>query len=100
MGPLDKKRQDCINELIQTEKAYIYDMNIVHEVFELPLLDSHVVERSDVEGIFVNWREIIQCNKNFLADLLERTNSGSDVIGDIICLHVRKTIVSVVQNIF
>ncbi|KAK9738832.1 PH domain [Popillia japonica] len=90
MGPLDKKRQDCINELIQTEKAYIYDMNIVHEVFELPLLDSHVVERSDVEGIFVNWREIIQCNKNFLADLLERTNSGSDVIGDIICLHLPK----------
>ncbi|KAI4469626.1 eh domain [Holotrichia oblita] len=90
MGPLDKKRQDCINELIQTEKAYIYDMNIVHEVFELPLLDSHVVEKSDVEGIFVNWREIIQCNKNFLADLLERTNTGSDVIGDIICLHLPK----------
>ncbi|GJQ83722.1 putative Eps15 homology domain protein [Trypoxylus dichotomus] len=90
MGPTDKKRQDCINELIQTEKAYIDDMKVVYEVFELPLLESHVVEKNDVEGIFVNWREILLCNKNFLDDLLERTNSGSDVVGDIICAHLPK----------
>lgn len=89
MGRLDKKRQDCINELIQTEKAYIDDMRVVHEVFELPLLESQVIDEKDVKGIFVNWRDIIQCNRGFYEDLLERTNSGSEIIGDIICTHVR-----------
>lgn len=81
-------RQDCINELIQTEKAYIEDMEVVHRVFEKPLSESRVITQQDLEEIFVNWRDILQCNKNFLADLYSRRDSGSDIIGDIICMHV------------
>lgn len=81
-------RQDCINELIQTEKAYIEDMEVVHRIFEKPLSESRVVTQQDLEGIFVNWRDILQCNKNFLADLCQRRDSASDIVGDIICMHV------------
>lgn len=84
----DKMRLDCINELIQTERTYIDDMTVVHKVFEKPLSESRVVTQNEIEGIFVNWREILQCNKNFLADLLTRRDTGSDIIGDIICAHV------------
>lgn len=82
-------RQECINELIQTEKAYIEDMSIVHKVFEMPMRESRVVNNTDVDRIFVNWQELIDCNKQFLRDILHRTDSGSDIIGDVISNHVR-----------
>lgn len=85
----EKMRQDCVNELIQTEKAYIEDMSIVHKVFEVPLMESRVVSKQDVEKIFVNWSKLVETNQAFLKDLLQRTSNGSDIIGDIICKHVR-----------
>lgn len=88
LGVQDKMRLESINELIQTEKAYIEDMIIVNRVFEKPLRESRVVPEKDVEEIFVNWEHILKCNKAFLSDLLDRQNSGTDIYGDIICSHV------------
>ena len=85
---IDKKRRDCINELIRTEGAYIEDMRIVHDIFEKPLENSGVIDKKHLDIIFVNWEDILLCNKNFLEDLLQRVNSGNDIIGDVIYNHV------------
>ncbi|XP_022910047.2 intersectin-1 isoform X2 [Onthophagus taurus] len=90
ISPTDKKRQDCINELIQTEEAYIADMKVVHNVFEIPLTRSGIIDKNDIKAIFVNWQDILQCNKNFLEDLQQRRRSGSEIIGDVICAHLPK----------
>ncbi|XP_066254448.1 intersectin-1 isoform X2 [Euwallacea similis] len=84
----DKKRQGAINELIQTEKAYVQDMSIVHEVFEVPLRKSKVISSSEIDEIFVNWQEILQCNKSFLNQLSKAYEKKADTIGDIICQHL------------
>ncbi|KAJ8949979.1 hypothetical protein NQ318_002388 [Aromia moschata] len=84
----DKKRKECINEFIQTEKAYVYDMSVVHEVFETPLRNSKLISSKEIDDIFVNWQDILQCNKNFMADLLNAYDSGSDTVGNIICQHL------------
>ncbi|KAJ8922264.1 hypothetical protein NQ315_004202 [Exocentrus adspersus] len=84
----DKRRQECVNEFIQTEKAYVHDMSVVHEVFEIPLRKSKLIPARDIDNIFVNWQDILQCNKNFLTDLLNNCNAGSDTIGHIICKHL------------
>ncbi|CAH1178984.1 unnamed protein product [Phaedon cochleariae] len=84
----DKKRHETINEFIDTEKTYVNDMSIVHEVFELPLRKSKLISPKEIDDIFVNWRDIIQCNKIFLKDLLNANNSGRDMVGDIICKHL------------
>lgn len=81
-------RLETINEFIKTEKAYIEDMTIVNRIFEKPLRESKIIAEKDVEGIFVNWESILECNKAFLNDLLDRQSSGSDIYGDIICAHV------------
>lgn len=88
LTPQDKMRMESINEFIKTEKAYIEDMTIVNRIFEKPLRASKVLSEKDVEGIFVNWETILECNKAFLNDLLDRQSSGSDTYGDIICAHV------------
>nr|XP_012216614.1 PREDICTED: intersectin-1 isoform X3 [Linepithema humile] len=91
-NPMEKKRQEHIKELIMTEKAYIEDMRLVHEVFEKPLIESLVLSVDEVEKIFINWRDIIACNDNFLRTLrIRRDNSYGGVvrmIGDILCENI------------
>uniref|UniRef100_A0A8D9BKH2 Intersectin-2 n=2 Tax=Cacopsylla melanoneura TaxID=428564 RepID=A0A8D9BKH2_9HEMI len=88
----DKKRQQCIAELIDTEQAYIEDMSIVHEVFEKPLRESKILTKEEQGQIFVNWKEIIQCNHMFLRALRVRRDMSCQgdirMIGDILCEHL------------
>ncbi|RZC40579.1 RhoGEF and/or C2 domain containing protein [Asbolus verrucosus] len=84
----NKKRHESIREFIQTEKVYVDDMSIVHEVFEIPLKKSGVINREEVEKIFVNWQSILQCNRGFLTDLNDWTGSGSDILGPVISKHL------------
>lgn len=85
---LDQKRQESIKEFIQTERTYVKDMSIVHEVFEIPLRESKLICAKDIDDIFLNWQDIIQCNKNFLRELMRSYDNGQDMIGDVICRHV------------
>ncbi|XP_051159795.1 intersectin-1 isoform X3 [Leptopilina boulardi] len=92
LEPTERKRQEYIKELIATEQAYIEDMRLVHEVFEKPLLGSLVLTVDEVDRIFVNWRDIIACNDNFLRTLrIRRDNSDGGIvrmIGDILCENI------------
>ena len=45
---------------------YIFEIIFVIQVFERPLLESLVLSVNEVDKIFVNWRDIIACNDNFL----------------------------------
>lgn len=65
-------------------------MSIVREVFEIPLRLSKLIPSKDIDEIFVNWQDIIQCNKNFLRELIRSYDAGRDMVGDIICRHVSK----------
>ncbi|KAL0103076.1 hypothetical protein PUN28_018401 [Cardiocondyla obscurior] len=91
-NPMERKRQEHIKELIVTEQAYIEDMRLVHEVFEKPLLESLVLSVVEIERIFINWRDIIACNDNFLRTLrIRRDNSYNGIvrmIGDILCENI------------
>lgn len=63
-------------------------MNIVHRVFEQPLREKRAISKEEIQAIFVNWKEIIECNRKFLGDLLDRRDNCSQNIGDVICNHV------------
>ncbi|KAK7791370.1 hypothetical protein R5R35_007909 [Gryllus longicercus] len=89
LDPTERTRQEYISELINTEEVYIQDMALVHEVFEKPLLEGQVLSEKQVNKIFVNWRDIIECNHMFLRALRVRRDmsSGGEIrmIGDILC---------------
>lgn len=64
-------------------------MSAVHEVFEQPLRRSRIVSDSELDIIFVNWQDILQCNRNFLTSLEGVVyQRKADTIGDVICQHV------------
>ncbi|XP_063218277.1 intersectin-1 isoform X2 [Bacillus rossius redtenbacheri] len=89
MTDTEKRRQECVRELIATEQAYIADMIVVNEVFEKPLLESKILSVEDVQKLFVNWKEIIVCNHMFLRALRIRRDMSANgvirMIGDILC---------------
>lgn len=73
-------------------------MSVVHDVFEKPLRQSKLVSEKDIEAIFVNWRDIIRCNSNFLNDLIDNYNESDGKVGHIICRHVSLTSNSLISD--
>ncbi|XP_076444940.1 intersectin-1-like isoform X4 [Babylonia areolata] len=86
----EKQRQNYIQELITTEETYNADMSIVLEVFRKPLMEAGVLTEQEAENIFVNWNDLIICNKKFLQALRVRKKMCGKgkvifMIGDILC---------------
>ncbi|KAG1699640.1 Intersectin-1 [Nymphon striatum] len=89
LDPIERKRQNHIHELIETEQNYMEDMSIVIKVFYEPLKQASVLTANELQTIFVNWNELIICNVKILKALRVRKkmNSGFviNMIGDILC---------------
>ncbi|XP_070190790.1 intersectin-1-like isoform X2 [Littorina saxatilis] len=86
----EKQRQNYIQELVTTEETYNDDMSIVLEAFRNPLLEAGVLTEQESDKIFVNWNDLIICNKKFLQALRVRKKMCGKgkvifMIGDILC---------------
>ncbi|XP_055086190.1 intersectin-2b [Periophthalmus magnuspinnatus] len=89
LGPQEKKRQDYIQELIQTEEKYVEDLQIVLDVFHRPMSESGRLTEAEMQKIFVNWKELLPCNNRLLKALHERRSKGGEkapipMVGDIL----------------
>ncbi|KAJ1342866.1 hypothetical protein BSLG_002525 [Batrachochytrium salamandrivorans] len=75
----DRKRSDAIYEIIHTERNYVRDLQVVVEVFMVPMEDI-----VDARLVFANIRQVLNVNQQILADF-ERYASGESVesIGEI-----------------
>ncbi|XP_057199114.1 intersectin-2b isoform X1 [Triplophysa rosa] len=83
----ERKRQGYIDELIETEEKYIEDLQLVLEVFHKPMSESGRLTEAEMNMIFVNWRELIQCNSKMLKVLKTRKKPGGEpvhMIGDVL----------------
>ncbi|XP_019746673.1 intersectin-2b isoform X1 [Hippocampus comes] len=89
LSPLEKKRQGYIHELLQTEERYVEDLQTVVEVFYKPMSESGRLNKSEMNMIFANWKELIACNTKLLKALSVRKKSGGEnmpvqKVGDIL----------------
>uniref|UniRef100_A0A673MGM3 Intersectin-2-like n=1 Tax=Sinocyclocheilus rhinocerous TaxID=307959 RepID=A0A673MGM3_9TELE len=89
MSPQERKRQGYIHELIETEEKYNEDLQLVLEVFHKPMSESGRLTEAEMSMIFVNWKELIQCNSKMLKALKTRKKTGGEnmpvhMIGDIL----------------
>ncbi|RWS14578.1 intersectin-2-like isoform X13 [Dinothrombium tinctorium] len=94
LSPRTVRRLNHIQELIATEESYVNDMEMVNHAFRTPLIESGVITRQEFDSIFLNWNEIIKCNKKFLKALksFKRKSNGnvelSGEISHILCEHL------------
>ncbi|KAL5009816.1 hypothetical protein ScPMuIL_012121 [Solemya velum] len=89
----ESKRQNHIQELIDTEETYMADMSIVLDTFCKPLVDAGTLTEEESQAIFVNWKELILCNTKLLKGIRVRKKMCGkgqvvQVIGDILCENI------------
>ncbi|KAJ8353340.1 hypothetical protein SKAU_G00209070 [Synaphobranchus kaupii] len=89
MGPQEKKRQDYIQELIESEKRHLEDLQLAQEVFYKLMSESGRLTEQELSTIFLNWNELIVSSNKLIKALQERKKkSGENVtvqmIGDVV----------------
>ncbi|KAK5582398.1 hypothetical protein RB653_003981 [Dictyostelium firmibasis] len=62
-------RIKIINELIETERDYVRDLNIVVEVFLNPIREKQLLSAKDVNALFSNIEILYSINMNVLKEL-------------------------------
>eukprot|EP00124_Ichthyophonus_hoferi_P002845 Ihof_evm6s214 gene=Ihof_evmTU6s214 len=75
MKLLDKneiQRQECIHELITSERGYVNDLNATITLFYRPLHKFRILEPKDIEFIFGDIPKLFRINTQFCEDLEER----------------------------
>jgi len=70
-GP-EKSRQEVIYEIIETEKDYVRDLEIMIDLFVKPLKDKNILEAQDISKVFNNIEVIVNVNRTMLNDLEDR----------------------------
>lgn len=91
---LEIQRQSSIRELINTEENYMADMTVVKDCFIVPLYNSGLLTHDELQAIFVNWEDLIDCSNKLLKAFSVRKRTCGDtilMIGDILITHVRQT---------
>ncbi|XP_061091351.1 intersectin-2-like [Conger conger] len=89
MGPQEKKRQDYIQELIESEERHLEDLQVALEVFHKLMSESGRLTELELSTIFLNWDELIVSSNKLIKALQERKKkSGENVpvqkIGDVL----------------
>ncbi|CAG8557077.1 1263_t:CDS:10 [Ambispora leptoticha] len=85
----ERKRQEGIYELINTEQSYLRDLQMIVEVFYGPL--QSILDAQELMTIFSNIEDILLCNTAILSDLEQRQRDEGfyvDSLGDILIKHV------------
>lgn len=70
------KRQELIFELIYTEEQYVKDLNLIVNLFLLPINQIDSVKKEEVEMIFSGIEDVIAVNDSLLKDLKSRQSES------------------------
>ena len=86
----EKKRQNLINELYQTEEAYVDNLKLVYEVFIKNIRAANMLTKQELSILFINWKDLILSNTKLLKSIRIRqgTQQQQATIGDILCENV------------
>src|SRR4051812_27883446 len=85
----ERKRQEAIYELIQTEQTYLRDLQLIIEVFYGPL--QNILSSADQKKVFSNVEDLLLCNTALLSDMEDRQRKSDcviEIIGDVFLEHV------------
>ena len=75
------KRHRIIDEIFQTEKGFLADMQVLHEIYVIPATNSSIFSASDIKLLFENVGKIIETSSEFLKVLGDGMSQPSPLIG-------------------
>uniref|UniRef100_A0A1I8IQW8 DH domain-containing protein n=1 Tax=Macrostomum lignano TaxID=282301 RepID=A0A1I8IQW8_9PLAT len=84
----EPNRQMVVNELTNSENTYYNDLLEVWNKFHEPMLESGLLTQDQLDAIFLNWTDLMNCSYSLLMALKVRKEGGTDAIGDIMLQHL------------
>ncbi|KDR82039.1 hypothetical protein GALMADRAFT_240494 [Galerina marginata CBS 339.88] len=87
--PGERKRQEAIFELINTEVAYVRDLQLIVEVFYSSMVS--LLSTKEITVVFANIEDLLLTNTAFVSSLEERQKDCRlyiDKVGDILLTHI------------
>lgn len=80
----ERKRQQVIHELLQTEQSYLRDLIVMKNLFRQSLQDADILTPDQIFGLFTNLDAIIAVNGELFESLASRREDGIvENVGDI-----------------
>ncbi|CAO3610519.1 unnamed protein product [Cunninghamella blakesleeana] len=99
MTQRERDRQEAINEIIYSEQVYHNDLNTLHELVVVPLLNSKSIfmnskkRKEFVNQVFNNYNELRDISSSLSNDLFQLQKSYDQKcipsIGDVMIQHIR-----------
>jgi 3'-phosphoadenosine 5'-phosphosulfate sulfotransferase len=83
----ERNRQEAIYEFIETEKAYIKDMQIMWEHAIYPIMKSKLLSDEELVDIFSNFGEVVVTSKKICKAFVKRAKESEqeiELFGDIL----------------
>ncbi|KAF9204689.1 RHO1 GDP-GTP exchange protein 2 [Haplosporangium sp. Z 27] len=90
----ERSRQEAIFEVVNTERNYVRDLELIEEIFINPLRSGDIIESERleefIEDVFLNYKDILEKNKRLLEQLRIRQEEQPmvETIGDVLLAHV------------
>lgn len=85
-GDTEYMRHEAIDEVLQSERVYVNDLQSIVAIFLRPAREEKVASPEQINDIFLNVEELLEVNKALLVKLEDRVNSSNSHelgIGDI-----------------
>jgi hypothetical protein len=67
----ERQRQEVLHELLETERGYVADLQLVVTLFANPLRELGLVRSEEAASLFLNLPELLRVNQTLLASLEE-----------------------------
>ncbi|KAI3642073.1 hypothetical protein MP228_011628 [Amoeboaphelidium protococcarum] len=80
VGEDERKRQEAIFELVQTEQTYYNSLSIVIDQYMEPLLSNRLLTPQDAHSIFMNIKTIYRLSEQVLRSLSEADSMSNYVV--------------------
>jgi len=79
------QRQEVMFEMINTEKDYLKDLDIVMDIYIDPMKKQKIIRQKDIDVIFSDWENILLVHREIMKRLEDRQKQGYVIneIGDI-----------------
>jgi hypothetical protein len=71
-----EKRRRVVSELVNTEAAFVSDMDVLHEVYYLGVKSSPLFEPTDCRALFINLEDIRTFSRELLEKLAQASRMG------------------------
>lgn len=78
---MEVTRRRLITEMLETEVTYVQGLQVLTKVYRIPLLQTDILPKAQVDKLFSNIESLLELNERFCAELRAIAESRTQCVG-------------------